>query len=272
MPELPEVETTRRSLVADFSGARVDAVVVRDSRLRQPVPADLGQRLCGQTLQVLGRRAKYLLLGFDRDTLIVHLGMSGSLRGVAPDTPVRKHDHIDLVFGAAGQVLRYHDPRRFGLMVWAGERPEQHPLLGALGLEPLADGFTGDWLWRATRARRTPLKQFLMDPGQVVGIGNIYAAEALFRAGLSPLREAGKLTRRTADALCAAIRETLQEALDSGGSTLRDYVNGSGAPGEFQLQLRVYGRTGEPCLRCGTPIRQMRQAQRSTFWCPRCQR
>ena len=272
MPELPEVETTRRSLIANFRGARVDAVLVREPRLRQPVPADLAQRLPGQTLRELQRRAKYLLLAFDQDTLIVHLGMSGSLRGVDADMPLRKHDHVDLVFAGGAHVLRYHDPRRFGLMVWGGAQPARHPLLAGLGLEPLEPAFTGDWLWRASRERRTPLKQFLMDPAQVVGIGNIYASEALFRARLSPWRAAGTLSRRAAGTLCAAIRETLQESLDRGGSTLRDYVDGGGVPGEFQLQLRVYGRAGEPCLQCGTLIRQLRQAQRSTFWCPRCQR
>ncbi|MDE3010556.1 MAG: bifunctional DNA-formamidopyrimidine glycosylase/DNA-(apurinic or apyrimidinic site) lyase, partial [Pseudomonadota bacterium] len=194
MPELPEVETTRRSLVDRFVGARVEHAVVRNARLRLPVPADLEQRLCGQTLRAMRRRAKYLLLDFERDTLLVHLGMSGSLRGVAADEPLRPHDHVDLVFGPGGRVLRYHDPRRFGLLVWAGSTPEHHPLLASLGVEPLEPGFVGDWLWRATRQRRTPLKQFLMDASQVVGIGNIYAAEALFRAGLSPFAAAGRLT------------------------------------------------------------------------------
>ena len=272
MPELPEVETTRRSLAAGFLGATVSAVIVRQGRLRQPVPEDLPALLEAQPLIDLRRRAKYLLLDFPTGSLIVHLGMSGSLRRVTADTPVRTHDHIDIAFGAAGQVMRYHDPRRFGLMLWGGHAPEQHPLLARLGIEPLADGFTGEWLFRASRGRTTPLKPFLMDPAQVVGIGNIYAAEALFRSGLSPLRPAGKLTRATSQRLCEEIRATLQESLDSGGSTLRDYVDGGGVPGEFQMQLRVYGRIGEPCLRCGTPVRQIRQAQRSTFYCARCQR
>lgn len=272
MPELPEVETTRRGLAAGLAGRRVSAVVVRDTRLRQPVPDDLGQRLHGQLLRGVQRRAKYLLLSFERDCLLVHLGMSGSLRTVPAGTAARKHDHVDISFAPDGLTLRYHDPRRFGLMVWGGADPLAHPLLAGLGVEPLEAQFDGAWLWQAGRGRATPLKQFLMDPGQVVGIGNIYAAEALFRAGLSPARAAGRVSRANCDRLCAAIRETLEEALASGGSTLRDYVNGGGAPGEFQLQHRVYGRAGQPCLRCGTLIRQRRQAQRSTFWCPHCQR
>jgi formamidopyrimidine-DNA glycosylase len=272
MPELPEVETTRRSLAQDFSGQRLTAVQVRQPKLRQPVPHDLALTLIGQPLLGLRRRAKYLLLDFPSGSLIVHLGMSGSLRRVALGTALRTHDHVDLEFGGAGLVLRYHDPRRFGLIVWGGRQPENHPLLAGLGLEPLEQGFTSTWLHQASRNRKTPLKIFLMDPSHVVGIGNIYAAESLFRAGLSPAREAGSLSRPACVRLCSAIRETLQESLDAGGSTLRDYVDGGGVPGEFQLRLRVYGRGGEPCLRCGTLIRHTRQAQRSTFHCPRCQR
>jgi formamidopyrimidine-DNA glycosylase len=272
VPELPEVETTRRSLAESFIGATVSAVVVRQHCLRQPVPADLGALLQDQPLLALRRRAKYLLLDFPSGSLIVHLGMSGSLRRVAPDAVPRPHDHVDIAFGSADRLMRYHDPRRFGLMVWGGLAPEQHPLLARLGLEPLEDGFTAEWLYRASRDRNTPLKQFLMDPAQVVGIGNIYAAEALFRAGLSPLRRAGKLTRPACMRLRDEIRATLQESLDSGGSTLRDYVDGGGVPGEFQQLLKVYGRAEQPCLRCGGPVRQIRQAQRSTFYCPRCQR
>ena len=271
MPELPEVETTRLSLLAHAVGRRIRAVVVREGRLRQPVPPDLASRLEGQMLLAIRRRAKYLLLDFDAGSLIVHLGMSGSLRAVDRATALRPHDHVDLVLEPDGCVLRYHDPRRFGLMVWGGPLPEAHPLLAHLGCEPLEPGFTGAWLHRASRGRKTPLKPFLMDPGQVVGIGNIYAAEALFRAGLSPYRAAGRTSRQSCERLCAAVRSTLQDALDSGGSTLRDYVDGRGVPGEFQLQLRVYGRAGQPCPRCGAAIRQSRQAQRSTFHCPHCQ-
>lgn len=271
MPELPEVETTRRSLLA-LEGAVVHDVVVRQTSLRLPVPGDLGSRLRGQPLRAIHRRAKYLLFDFPDETLLVHLGMSGSLRLARADAPLRKHDHLDLVFGPGQPVLRYHDPRRFGLVVWAGAQSDQHPLLAGLGVEPLGETFSPAWLYRATRDRRTALKVFLMDPHQVVGVGNIYAAEALFRAGLRPDRPAGSLTRPACARLHEAICATLQEALDSGGSTLRDYVHGEGSAGEFQLEHRVYGRAGAPCLRCGTLVRQMRQAQRSTFWCPRCQR
>lgn len=272
MPELPEVETTRLSLLLDTLGQRVSKVTIRQAQLRQRVSDELGSLIEGSTLLGIRRRAKYLLLDFEQGTLIVHLGMSGSLRSVPGTTPLRKHDHVDIALGEGRPILRYHDPRRFGLMVWGGRAPEAHPLLAHLGVEPLEPGFTPTWLYRASRDRKTALKVFLMDPAQVVGVGNIYASESLFRAGLSPLKAAGRLTRPAAERLCVAVRATLQEALDSGGSTLRDYVNGLGDPGAFQLKLRVYGRGGEPCLHCGAPIRQIRQAQRSTFYCPRCQR
>ncbi len=271
MPELPEVETTRRSLLA-MTGQRVHGVIVRQSSLRQPVPDELPALLKDSILQQIRRRAKYLLLDFDAGCLIVHLGMSGSLRRVEAGTPLRIHDHVDLQFAPGEPLLRYHDPRRFGLILWGGQTPLTHPLLSRLGLEPLEDAFTGAWLHQASRERKTPIKVFLMDPSQVVGIGNIYASEALFRAGIAPQRPAGSLSRAACLRLRDAVRTTLQEALDSGGSTLRDYVDGSGASGWFQLELRVYGRADAPCLTCGTPIRQQRQAQRSTFWCPRCQR
>lgn len=272
MPELPEVETTRRSICAWALNQPIRQVVSRRSTLRLPIPDDLHQRLQGQSLQSVSRRAKYLLLNFDRDTVLIHLGMSGSLRRAYSDTPLRTHDHVDFVFENGDCMLRYHDPRRFGLIVWAGQTPETHPLLARLGVEPLESVFNGNWLYQATRKRQTDIKLFLMDPHWVVGVGNIYASEALFRAGIHPRVAAGKLSRPRCDRLAQCVKDTLNEALDSGGSTLRDYVDGTGNPGAFQLELKVYGRGQLPCLCCSSEIRQIKQGQRSTFYCPTCQR
>lgn len=270
MPELPEVEITRRGIEPWFAGRRASAVVIRNAALRYPVPADLPARLAGARLAGVRRRGKYLLFGFDTGTLIVHLGMSGSLRRVSADAPVRRHDHVDIVFGA--EAMRYHDPRRFGAMVWAGAAAEAHPLIAGLGLEPLGADFTGAWLHDLTRRRTTPIKQLLMDARLIVGVGNIYASESLFRAGIRPTARAGGLSRRRCERLAQAVRDVLEAAIDAGGSSLRDFVHADGAPGEFQTRYFVYGRAGEPCRVCAGPIRQSRMGQRSTFHCPRCQR
>lgn len=271
MPELPEVETTRRGLAPHLIGATVADVVIRHPQLRWPVPTDLPRLLRGQTIRTLRRRAKYLLLGFDHGTLILHLGMSGSLRILPAKTLPEKHDHFDLVLGN-GQLMRLRDPRRFGAVLWHEGDISDHPLLAALGPEPLEENFDAAHLYRATRKKTAAIKLVIMDNHVVVGVGNIYANEALFRAGIKPQLAAGKLSRERCTRLAEEIRATLQEAIAKGGSTLRDFVNSDGKPGYFQQHYWVYGRTGEPCRRCGAPIRQIKQGQRSSFYCPACQR
>ena len=275
MPELPEVETTLRGIRPHLAGRRIAGVTVREPRLRLPVPADLPERLSGHTIDALQRRAKYLLLGIDGGTLIIHLGMSGSLRVVGADSAPGTHDHLDLVL-EDGRALRLRDPRRFGLVVWSPDPPglalERHPLLRDLGPEPLGPGFDGEMLYRKSRGRRVAVKHFLMDGAVVVGVGNIYASESLFRAGIHPGRPAGSVGRERYGRLAAAVREVLTAAIAEGGTSLRDFVQEDGSPGYFAVNLRVYGRTGEPCPGCGEPIRQRRIGQRSSFYCPRCQR
>jgi formamidopyrimidine-DNA glycosylase len=271
MPELPEVETTRRGLAPHLVGATVADVVIRNPRLRWPVPADLPQLLRGHPILALYRRAKYLLAEFGHGTLILHLGMSGSLRILPANTPPEKHDHFDLTL-TNGTQMRLRDPRRFGAVLWHEGDVRGHPLLAALGPEPLGSDFDAAHLYRATRDRSISIKQCIMDNHVVVGVGNIYANEALFRAGIGPRLAAGRLGRARCARLVDEIRATLEEAIAQGGSTLRDFVNASGQPGYFQQHYWVYGRAGEPCRRCGTPIEQFRQGQRSSFLCPRCQR
>ncbi len=269
MPELPEVETTRRGIAPELTGLAVTGAIIRNGRLRHPVPDDLDATLAGQRLVAVERRAKYLLFRFATGSLLVHLGMSGSLRIVPAATAPEKHDHLDIVFGP--RALRLRDPRRFGLVLWqAGDAP--HPLLAGLGVEPLGETFDGRWLHKVSRGRRTPVKLFLMDAAHVVGIGNIYASESLFRAGIDPTLPVGELGLRRCTRLAACIRETLHDALAAGGSTLRDFVSSNGSPGYFQQQYFAYGRDGEPCRNCGTTIRKRIMGQRATFYCPRCQR
>lgn len=271
MPELPEVETIRRGLAPLITGRRITRVTVRHRGLRWPVARDLERRLEGRAIVDVGRRGKYLLIACDDGTLIVHLGMSGSLRTVPSATPPGRHDHFDLVLDD-GRMLRFNDPRRFGSVHWVEHDPLDHPLLAALGPEPLAPDFDGDRLYAGTRGRRAAIKQVLMDSHVLAGIGNIYASEALYRAGIHPARSASRLSRGRYRLLADAILETLERAIAAGGSTLRDFVDATGAPGCFQQQYGVYGRAGEPCRRCGATIRLLRQGQRSTFYCPRCQR
>jgi len=244
---------------------------VYDSRLRWPVPADLPQRVVGRTIDRVDRRSKYLLFRIGGETLIVHLGMTGSLRVYHDAPPRRPHDHVDIVL-ASGATLRYHDPRRFGAMLWTREVPERHPLLAALGPEPLETGFTAEHLFRATRSRSTAIKLALMDNHVVVGVGNIYANEALFRAGIRPTTSARRLSRARLARLVDEVRATLTDAIAKGGSTLRDYVDSDGRAGYFQLEYFVYGREGEPCRVCGTAIRTVRLGGRATSYCPKCQR
>lgn len=274
MPELPEVEVTRLGLSPELEGARVTGVTARTLALRYPLPQDLSQRLTGKRLQAMKRRGKYLLLDFGDGHLLIHLGMSGSLRLVRPGTPPEKHDHLDVGFrqGHREHVLRYRDPRRFGAVLWLAGDPYAHPLLAVLGLEPFDAAFTGDWLFTATRGLKAAIKPVLMDGHRLVGVGNIYASESLFRAGIDPRVAAGSLSRLRCGRLVAAVRETLAAALAAGGSSLRDFVHSDGASGYFQLQTCVYDRAEEPCRRCGSPIRHLRQGQRATYYCPRCQR
>lgn len=271
MPELPEVETTRRGLLDHVVGRRVRGAVVRNPNLRWPVPQDLPRRLRGERVKAIRRRGKYLLFDCEKGHLLVHLGMSGSLTLVPTDKPVLKHDHIDVQL-EGGKSLRLTDPRRFGAMLWLEDPAERHALLKDLGLEPLEKEFTGAALQGRAKGRRVAVKQFLMNGGIVTGVGNIYASEALFGAGIHPSRSAGRLSRSRWDKLAKSVRKTLESALDSGGSTLRNYAGSDGSPGYFQHQHFVYGREGKPCRVCKTPIRALRQGQRSTFFCPRCQR
>lgn len=275
MPELPEVEVTRQGLLPYLSQQSIVGALVRTPRLRHEIPAGLQGRLAGLRVDAILRRGKYLLFdcqsAFGGGWLLLHLGMSGSLRLVPPDTPAGKHDHVDLVF--AQTVLRLRDPRRFGALLWhEGAQVESHHVLAGLGIEPLSDGFNGDWLYSATRIRRAPIKPLLMDARLVVGIGNIYAAESLYQAGISPLRKANRISRERYRVLADAIRATLAAAIAAGGSTVRDYVHSDGGAGCFQLSCAVYGRAGESCPSCTRPVRAIRQSGRSTFYCPQCQR
>ncbi|MDP2171858.1 MAG: bifunctional DNA-formamidopyrimidine glycosylase/DNA-(apurinic or apyrimidinic site) lyase [Rhodocyclaceae bacterium] len=270
MPELPEVEVTRRGIAQRIGGARLDRAVLRAPTLRYPIPAGLARILAGRTLVEAKRRGKYLLLDFGSGHLLVHLGMSGSLRFVAPGTTPEKHDHADFVFGE--QVLRLTDPRRFGALLWLAGDPLAHPLIAKLGIEPLSRTFTAGWLQQALKARALAIKPALMDSGLVVGVGNIYAAESLFDAGIDPRTRAGSVSAARLSRLVPAIRKTLLAAIRAGGSSLRDFCNTDGGMGDFQTRHRVYARAGLPCLNCGSPIRVIRQGQRSSFYCPRCQR
>ena len=268
MPELPEVEVTRRGLAPRISGRKISGVVVREARMRWPIPRGL-QRLSGRTVRDVRRRGKYLLVDCGAGHLILHLGMSGSLRVLPAGTPALKHDHFDLLLG--DRILRLRDPRRFGAVLWTPDAPERHPLLAHLGVEPLSAAFTAARLHALTRGARVNVKQFLMDGRRIVGVGNIYASESLFRAGISPKRRAGRLTLAECAALAREIKLTLREAIRAGGSSLRDFVGSDGAPGYFQQRYWAYDRGGQPCRRCGTAIRRIVQGQRATYYCPRCQ-
>ncbi|MBU0499783.1 MAG: bifunctional DNA-formamidopyrimidine glycosylase/DNA-(apurinic or apyrimidinic site) lyase [Gammaproteobacteria bacterium] len=270
MPELPEVETTRRGIAPHLVGRVIDQAVIRDSRLRWPIPTDLPDHVQGRCIRAVERRAKYLLLRTDGGTLIIHLGMSGSLRILPAQTPPGKHDPVDICVG--GDCLRLRDPRRFGALLWTEGDPLAHPLLKGLGPEPLDDSFDGDYLHGCAKGRRSAVKVFLMDGRILAGVGNIYANEALFMAGIHPARKAGKVGWERYQRLAAAIKEVLLRSIEQGGTSLRDFIREDGRPGYFAQELRVYGRTDLPCLRCGEPIRETRLGQRSTFHCARCQR
>lgn len=270
MPELPEVETTRRGIAPHVEGRRVTRVVLRRPDLRWPIPREISDVFVGERIECTERRAKYLLLRASAGAAILHLGMSGSLRVLDADVPVRAHDHVDIVFDD-GHLLRFNDPRRFGCLLWqpAGT---VHPLLADLGPEPLADDFDGDALFAVSRGRSAAIKTFLMDQRVVVGVGNIYVVEALFQAGVRPMRAAGRVSREEYRSIAAAIRRILTDAIARGGTTLRDFLKPDGEPGYFEQELFVYGRAGEPCRRCGQTVVARRDAQRATYYCRKCQR
>ena len=270
MPELPEVETTRRGLLPHLAGRQVTAVAVHEARLRWPVESGLENRLVGQKLETIDRRGKYLLFRFGSGTLVAHLGMSGSMRLAASNEEKRKHDHVEIFFGAY-VCLRFHDPRRFGCLLWTEETAEQHPLLIRLGVEPLSDDFNATYLFQASRHRSLPVKVLIMNAAIITGVGNIYANEALFMAGIHPRRPSSSLSLEECSRLIQEIRCVLEASIQQGGSTLRDFVNGHGAPGYFQQTLKVYQREGSECPRCGHCIMSDRMGQRSSFFCGNCQ-
>jgi formamidopyrimidine-DNA glycosylase len=269
MPELPEVETTRRGLAPWLEGRRVTAVTLRRPDLRWPIPKEITRLLPGQPILGLRRRAKYLLLDTAAGSALLHLGMSGQLRILAPSVPVERHDHVDITLDS-GRVLRFTDPRRFGCLLW--QPPGKlHELLRNLGPEPLSGDFTADFLFARSRGRTASVKTFLMDQSTVVGVGNIYAAEALFQAGIRPARAAGQVSLARYGRLVEAVRTVLAQAIESGGTTLRDFIRPDGTPGYFQQDLSVYGRAGEPCYTCGRALKGNRLGQRATVWCGHCQ-
>jgi formamidopyrimidine-DNA glycosylase len=270
MPELPEVETTRRGIEPYLKGQRVSRVLVRERRLRWPIPEDLDVRLSGQRIQAVERRAKYLLIRAESGTLIGHLGMSGSLRLVECGLPAGRHEHVDIEL-ESGLALRYTDPRRFGALLWSQD-PLHHELLARLGPEPLGEEFDGERLYQLSRGKQLAVKPFIMDNAVVVGVGNIYATEALFAAGIDPRRPAGSIARARYLRLGEAIKRILAQAIECGGTTLRDFVGGDGQPGYFQQELFVYGRGGEFCKTCGSTLREVKLGQRASVYCPRCQR
>lgn len=270
MPELPEVETTKRGIEPHITGAIVKAVTVRQRNLRWPIPQTIDRELPGQTIQSVERRGKYLLLKTATGTVLIHLGMSGNLRIVKEEEQVQKHDHVDLVFDN-GNILRFRDPRKFGCFLWLKDDPLDHPLLSHLGPEPLSHEFNAQYLYNKSRKRKAPIKSFIMDSHIVVGVGNIYASEALFSAGIHPLRKAGRISCARYDLLTNAISSVLESAIEQGGTTLRDFLGGDGRPGYFKQSLNVYGRGRMPCVKCEAPLKEIRLGQRSTVYCPQCQ-
>lgn len=275
MPELPEVETTRRGLLPHLVGATITDVTVRDARLRWPIPSDLKKRLVSREIQGVTRRGKYLLWDVAANDgggfLLCHLGMSGSLFATSTAVAPVKHDHVDIVLNINKTIIRYHDPRRFGAMLWIDGATPTHPLLDNLGPEPLSDDFDGAHLFKCARGRAVSVKEFIMNAHVVVGVGNIYASEALFSAGIRPTIAAGRISRARYDLLAASIRQTLSNAIAAGGSSLRDYVKADGEPGYFQLATMVYDRADVACRVCSSPIKMIRQGQRSTYYCAHCQ-
>ena len=270
MPELPEVETTRRGIRRHICGAMIEQVIVRQCNLRWPIPKTLPKHLKQQTLNQLSRRGKYLLFHLDQGVFMFHLGMSGSLRIVQANEPIKKHDHVDICF-ENGNILRYHDPRRFGALLWLNSDPQQHPLLAKLGPEPLSKQFNPDYLLKQAAGRKTAIKAFIMNAAVVVGVGNIYATEALYHAGIHPQQPAGQIHPDAYTTLVATLKSILSAAIRQGGTTLKDFVGGDGKPGYFKQSLAVYGRQGATCRACTTPLASIKLAQRATVFCPNCQ-
>lgn len=270
MPELPEVETTRRGIQQKVEHQVIRKLIIRNPHFRWPVDETLKESLPGLTISQIKRRAKYLLLETVKGHLIIHLGMSGNLRILPVNTPPQKHDHIDLIFNN-DYLLRLHDPRRFGAFLWTNKPIEEHPLLIHLGPEPLSETFNEKTLFESSRNRNIQLKTFLMDNSVVVGVGNIYANESLFLAGLNPAKPAKKLTKQQARILAETVKKVLSKAIETGGTTLKDFLKPDGSPGYFEQQLHVYGRENMPCLHCQTPIQRIVQNQRATYFCKQCQ-
>lgn len=270
MPELPEVETSRRGIAPHIEGCELQQVIVRNAHLRWPVPTEELRALQGLELQQVSRRGKYLRLHFATGYILIHLGMSGSVRIVTAQQPAAKHDHLDLIF-ANGNILRLNDPRRFGCCLFQAD-DEEHALLQSLGPEPLSETFNADYLFRRSQGKSQAVKAFIMDSHEVVGVGNIYASESLFRAGIHPKRAAGRISQPRYEKLVTAIKTVLAEAIEQGGTTLRDFVGSDGKPGYFKQELQVYGREGEDCPHCGNPVKRITLGQRSTFYCGQCQK
>lgn len=271
MPELPEVETTKNGIAPHITGQVITGVCVRQKQLRWPIDALLGKHIMHQNIIAVSRRAKYLLVSFAHGTLICHLGMSGSLRIVSNHEPSTKHDHVDIAL-SNGRLLRYNDPRRFGAILWTQAAITEHPLLRSLGPEPLSDDFTAEYLYGAIHKKKTTIKQTIMDQRLVVGVGNIYACESLFVAGVLPTKPASKVTRAQCNRVVSAIKNILTQAIHQGGTTLRDFVNSDGKPGYFKQQLLVYGRKDQPCKKCHRILVEKRLQNRATVYCPKCQK
>ena len=269
MPELPEVETTRRGIEPHLLGRRIIAIIVRQPKLRWPIP-DAVQQAVGLKIKSVRRRAKYLLLDTDAGSIVLHLGMSGCLTVQRSKKPLRKHDHLDIVLDD-GYCLRLNDPRRFGACVWQAVGAAELKVFTQLGPEPLSDAFDGEWLYKMSRSKTVAVKNFIMTNSTVVGVGNIYANEALFKSGIDPRRSAGRVSRVRYIDLAASIKEVLASAIEQGGTTLRDFLGADGKPGYFSIKLKVYGKAGQPCPNCGTPIRSVNVGQRNSFYCPSCQ-
>lgn len=271
MPELPEVETTKRGIENHLVGKKINRVVIRESRFRWPINRGFRQKVDGHIVRAISRRAKYILFQFDHGYFMIHLGMSGNLRIVNANTAIKKHDHVDFQL-ATGKCLRFNDPRRFGSVLWLGSSPFEHPLLSKLGPEPFDQSFNGEYLFQRARKKKIAVKNFIMNNHIVVGAGNIYANEALFISGIRPTRPAGKVTKAESQALVEAIIMVLKSSIEMGGTTLKDFVGGDGKPGYFQQTLRVYDREQQPCRKCNTPIKALRIGQRSSYYCPHCQK
>lgn len=271
MPELPEVETTRRGIEPLICGQIIIRVDVREPRLRWRIPAHLPEQLCGEQVLAVDRRGKYLLFRLKQGCLLIHLGMSGTLRIISETREYAKHDHVDIIT-ENGKLLRFNDPRRFGAVLWVEGDPTQHSLLRHLGPEPLQESFNGKYLCQCAIGRKLSVKTLIMDSKVVVGVGNIYANEALFRAGIRPTRPAGRVSEKRYIILAQEIKHVLEDAIRQGGTTLKDFQNSEGRPGYFKQFLRVYGRGGEPCLHCGKLLKEVRIAQRSTVFCGQCQK